>query len=51
MPRSGLAETIGLLAIVPSLLFVGVQLARGNREARAAALLNIRNVLFSLVFI
>jgi len=35
---ASLAEIIGLLAIIPSLLFVGVQLARGRREIRAATL-------------
>jgi len=34
---AAIAEIIGLIAIVPSLLFVGVQLARGNREFRAAS--------------
>lgn len=33
---AAIAEILGLIAIVPSLIFVGVQLARGNREARAA---------------
>ncbi len=32
---ASVAEIVGLLAIVPSLIFVGVQLVRGNREARA----------------
>jgi len=32
---ASVAEILGLLAIVPSLIFVGVQLVRGNREARA----------------
>ena len=34
---ASIAEILGLIAIVPSLIFVGVQLGRGNREARAAA--------------
>ena len=35
---AAIAEILGLVAIVPSLIFVGVQLARANREARAATL-------------
>ena len=35
---ASIAEIVGLVAIVPSLIFVGVQLMRGNREARAATI-------------
>lgn len=35
---AAVAEILGLIAIVPSLIFVGVQLQRGNREARAASI-------------
>ena len=35
---AALAEIIGLIAIIPSLIFVGVQLYRGNRETRAATI-------------
>ena len=38
-----IAEIVGLLAIVPSLIFVGVQLARGNRGARASTIQSIMN--------
>ena len=38
-----IAEIVGLLAIVPSLIFVGAQLARGNREARASTIQAIMN--------
>ena len=33
---AAIAEILGLIAIVPSLIFVGIQLVRSNREARAA---------------
>lgn len=33
-----IAEILGLVAVVPSLIFVEVQLMRGNREARAATI-------------
>jgi len=33
---AAVAEILGLVAVVPSLIFVGVQLQRSNREARAA---------------
>ncbi len=32
---AAIAEILGLIAIVPSLIFVGIQLARANRETRA----------------
>jgi hypothetical protein len=35
---AAVAEILGLVAVVPSLIFVGVQLARSNREARAATI-------------
>ena len=35
---AAVAEIIGLLAIVPSLIFVGVQLVRANRETRASTM-------------
>ncbi|HEY5622495.1 MAG TPA: hypothetical protein VIV14_01965 [Gammaproteobacteria bacterium] len=35
---AAIAEILGLVALVPSLIFVGVQLKRGNREARAATM-------------
>jgi len=35
---AAVAEILGLIAVVPSLIFVGVQLARSNREARAATI-------------
>ena len=35
---AAVAEILGLVAIVPSLIFVGVQLQRGNCEARAASI-------------
>lgn len=35
---ASIAEILGLIAIFPSLIFVGVQLARSSREARAATL-------------
>jgi hypothetical protein len=35
---AAVAEILGLVAIIPSLIFVGVQLQRGNREARAASI-------------
>ncbi len=41
---ASIAEILALVAIVPSLIFVGVQIARGNREARAAS---VQAALFS----
>ena len=35
---ASIAEIIGLIAIFPSLIFVGIQLVRGNRESRAATI-------------
>ena len=33
---AAIAEIVGVIAIVPSLIFVGVQIQRSNRETRAA---------------